>query len=445
MKNPTILCVLAALPLFGQEPLSLRDAVKLAIEKHPSIEAAAEQGKAAAERIRQAKSGTLPRVNYSESFQTGNNPVYVFGTLLTQRRFNETNFAIDALNRPDFTNNFQSQIGVEQTIYDFGATRNQVHSAELGYRMTAEQERLVRMNLIAQVVRAYHGVALAGESLKVARQAVTSAEADLARAEAVRDAGMSTDADVLSIRVHLAAMREQEISRGYDVQVARAALNQALGEPLDTPHDLTTPLTAITATAGDQAELEKQAVTERPEARETGLAREMAETQTKLARVSLYPRIVGQAAFEADRGRFVTQAGANWFFSAGLRWNLFNGFADKSKIAEAGHATASARAREREVTSAVQLQVRQANASLQSATERIGVASAAVAQAEESLRITRNRYEAGLATVTDLLRNETASMEASMRRLAAIHDQRVAAAMLELAAGTLSGDSNVLQ
>ena len=34
---------------------------------------------------------------------------------------------------------------------------------------------------------------------------------DLQRAEAVRSAGMSTDADVLSIRVHLAAVTEQQI------------------------------------------------------------------------------------------------------------------------------------------------------------------------------------------------------------------------------------------
>ena len=40
-------------------------------------------------------------------------------------------------------------------------------------------------------------------------QAVRSAEADLKRAETVRAAGMSTDADVLSIRVHLAAVTEQ--------------------------------------------------------------------------------------------------------------------------------------------------------------------------------------------------------------------------------------------
>ncbi len=65
--------------------------------------------------------------------------------------------------------------------------------------------------------------------------------------------------------------------------------------------------------------------------------------------------------------------------------------------------------------------------------------------AQESQRITRNRYESGLATITDILRNDTALLDAKTRHLAAIYDQRVAAAMLELAAGTLTGDSDVLK
>ena len=67
-----------------------------------------------------------------------------------------------------------------------------------------------------------------------------------------------------------------------------------------------------------------------------------------------------------------------------------------------------------------------------------------MAEAEESLRITQNRYEAGISNVTDLLRTETAVLEARTRHLAAVRDQRVAAAMLELAAGTLTPDSAVL-
>ena len=92
----------------------------------------------------------------------------------------------------------------------------------------------------------------------------------------------------------------------------------------------------------------------------------------------------------------------------------------------------------------MRLQVRRAYADLRAAQQRIEVAKASVAEAEESLRITQNRYEAGMSNVTDLLRTETAVLESRTRYLAAIHDQRVAATMLEFAAGRLSADSEVL-
>ena len=101
-------------------------------------------------------------------------------------------------------------------------------------------------------------------------------------------------------------------------------------------------------------------------------------------------------------------------------------------------------AEEARAGSAIRLQVHRAYADLHAATQRIEVAKAAVAEAEESLRITQNRYEAGISNVTDLLRTETTVLEARTRHLAAVRDQRIAAAMLELAAGTLSPDSAVL-
>ena len=104
-----------------------------------------------------------------------------------------------------------------------------------------------------------------------------------------------------------------------------------------------------------------------------------------------------------------------------------------------------AEAQEVRAGSAVRLQVRRAYADLQAAKERIQSALAAVEESEESLRITKNRYEAGMSNVTDLIRNETAVLETKTRYLAAVHDQRVAAAMLEYAAGSLSVDSEVLQ
>jgi len=50
-----------------------------------------------------------------------------------------------------------------------------------------------------------------------------------------------------------------------------------------------------------------------------------------------------------------------------------------------------------------------------------------------------------LANVTDILRADTALLDARTRRLAAIYDQRMAAIAIEAAAGTLNGASDVLK
>lgn len=439
--------IFALLPavLAGQESLTLADAARVAQTSHPSIQAAAARLEAAVHRIEQARSGMLPKLNYQESYQRSNNPVFVFSTLLTQRRFVEDNFRINQLNNPDSLQNFQSVLTVDQTLYDFGMTRRQTQLADLQRKLTREEQRLLEMNLAAGAARVYLGVLLAEQALTVAREAVTSASADLKRAEDIRSAGMSTVADVLSIKVHLAAMKENEIDRRSGLQFALAALNDALGAPLDTPRQLATRLSPVAAPLGALDDLEKRAVAERPDARQASLGVEVARKQSELAKLAMLPQISARGVLEADRGRFVTQAGGNWFAGVSLRWNLFNGFADRSKIRESESMARSYEAQQKQVGSALRLQVRKAYADWTAATERITTAEAAVAQAEESLRITRNRYEAGLATVTDLLRTETAKNESVLRRLMAVHDQRVAAAMVALAAGELTPDSEVLR
>ena len=436
--------ILAAAPLWAQESLSLRDAVRFALRENKTLAASSAAVDAAGARVDQARAGWLPRVNYSESWTAGNNPVFVFGSLLTQHQFTAENFNISTLNRPDALNNFQSLLTVDQPIYDAGQTRAGLKSAGLARELSAEDQRRTEMQVTAGVLRSYYGALLSAESLKTADQALRSAEADLKRAEDVRAAGMSTDSDVLSIRVHLAAVLEQRIQRTADLDVARATLNDALGAPLDTVHELTTPLLSLDLPDMTLGGLEQQASAARPETRQTRLAADLARVQADTARSAYLPQVAFHGAWEVDRQRFVTRGGANWLTSIGLRWNLFNGNSDKARVRESGYGIERAKADQQRVDSAVRLEVRRAWAALSAARQRIEVAKAAAAEAQESLRITQNRYQAGMTTVTELLRNETAVLESRTRYFAAIHDQRLAAAALQLAAGSLTPDSEVL-
>ena len=402
-----------AAPLWAQDSLSVREAVQLALRENKAIAGIDAAARASTARIDGARSGWLPKLNYSESWVRSDNPVFVFSSLLTQHQFGVENFNIGPLNRPDAMNNFQSLLSVDQPLYDAGQTRNAVKSAGLSRQMTAEEKRRTEMQVISGVVRAYYGAVLAAESLKTAEQAVRSAEADLKRAESVHAAGMSTDVDVLSIRVHLATVTEQRIQRAADLDVAQSALNDVLGVPLDTRHKLTTELRRLDLPEVELASFERDASSARPEARASHLEADLAKAQVDSAKSALLPQVAFHGAFEADRQQFINKGGANWLASIGLRWNLFNGNEDRAKIEESRHWLERAHADEQRVDSAVRLEVRRAWANLRAAEQRIEVAKAAVAEADESLRITQNRYEAGMSNVTELLRNETAVWRAA--------------------------------
>src|SRR6516164_486262 len=129
MRQATL--VLLAIPLFAQDSLSLREAVQAALRQNKAIAGVNAATKASTARVEEARSGWLPKLNYSESFVRSNNPVFVFSSLLTQHQFGVENFNIGPLNRPDAMNNFQSLLSFDQPLYDAGQTPNAVKSAEL--------------------------------------------------------------------------------------------------------------------------------------------------------------------------------------------------------------------------------------------------------------------------------------------------------------------------
>jgi outer membrane protein TolC len=178
--------------------------------------------------------------------------------------------------------------------------------------------------------------------------------------------------------------------------------------------------------------------------RQAELAESLARTQQQIAGSAYWPQVAFQGIVEADRQNFGSMGGANWFTAVTLRWNLWTGGETKARVEQAHFAETRAEALRKRADSAIELEVRKAYLDVRAAAQRVEVASAAAAEAQEAHRIVQNRHQAGLTTVTELLRSETALAAARTRRMAAIYEQRVAAAALEHAAGTLVAGAALL-
>jgi outer membrane protein TolC len=414
-------------------PLTLDEAVARALERNPAVRAAAASGDEAQARAKQAFGGYFPRVDVVEAWQGGNQPVYVFGSLLAQRRFSAANFAIDALNHPDALSNHRAALIVQQPIFDGWSTRSSVQVARLGASAAQLEREVVAARLRVEVVTAYGRALAAATERAWAATAVQTATEDVRRAEARRDLGVETEANVLAFRVHLADAEARKVRADTGESVARATLNAAMGAPLDEAAALAD-LAVTPERTLDAAALESAAIEQRPELQQAHLGRQQADAARARAKSGMLPQVMVNAGAEMN-GESFTDRASSWGAGLEVRWNVFAGGADKARIAEATAASARADAERARLESMVRLEVRTAIAEYRSAIAREAAGRRTVEQAHESQRIIRDRYDAGLASAGDVLRAAELVAQAESARTSAVIDVHVTAAALDRAAG----------
>lgn len=430
---PLLVALGLASPVAAQTRLTLADAVARARSQNLEMSAARIAEREAAQRVVQARAGYFPRVDFVESWHRGDQPVFVFSSLLAQRRFAADNFAIDALNHPDPVNNFRTAVTVEQALFD-PAVGPAVRSANVARESAAATRMLIDQDLAVAATESFGRVLVAIASKQAAAAAVDVALADRELAGNRRDAGLATDADVLQLDVHLARMREQQIRADADERIARARLNEVMGEPLDAVFLLEAAPQSTAFTPTDPAVLEAEGVQNRPDVRLAALQEELAGAAHDAARAAFLPQVAAQAGWDANGGEWNTRS-PSWILGLVARVNLFRGFGDRARLAEAAEQR-SRRAVEREqAETAARVDVRTALARLEAARASEAAGRAAAAQARESRRIVRDRYESGLADVASLLRAAEAVQQAESREIAAQVEVVVAAAALERAVG----------
>lgn len=422
-----------ALPASAQPPLSLSEAIARARAHNPDVGSAAAAEREAAERVTQVRGGYFPKVDVAESWQRGDHPVFVFSSLLAQRQFTAADFALDALNHPAATDNFRTAFSVEQSLFDRTISAN-ARAASIARDMAATRRQLVDQDLTSAVTEAFGRVLMAAATARSAAATVESARADRELAGNRRDAGRVTEADVLQLDVYLARTLEQHVQATSDERIARARLNQLMGEPLSTMFllDLTPPAIAIDLT--NSAGLEEEALKNRPEVALARQQEQLAAATVNAAQAAFLPQVAAQGGWELNGAAWNSRS-SSWVAGAVVRINLFRGLADKARLAEAREqATRRALEKDKAETMA-RLGVQIAIARLEAARASETVGRAAADRARESRRIIRDRYESGLIDAAVLLRSADEVQQADALQIAARVNVLTATATLLRAIG----------
>jgi outer membrane protein len=419
--------------------LSMTEAIRIAVGQNPEIKAARFQVDAFKSNSTKALSGFYPQVNFSETFNRTTNPMYAFGTKLNQEVITQSDFDPQRLNDPDPINNFASDFSVSWSVFEGGRTKIGWEQSKLSLSAATLTLERTRQNVIAKTAKAYAGLVLSLKNIIVTQQALDTSKANLNMIRSRYNRGFVVKSDLLRAEVHIADLEQQLLTAQSRFKINEAMLNAYMGSGKADPLNPVTPLSIGADITGSIDSWIDTALSKRPEMKNLHLEEEIAEKEVKKARAGHYPDINLVGNYEINSEKFNDSAN-NYTIGAVMKINIFSG----NRIIEETNAAKSMLARIREMQKSmalgIQVQTRQAFLSAQSARERIRVAKIAVGQAEEGLRIVKNRYDNGLLTIVGLLDAELARQQARTSYFKALHDYEVARIELELAAGTINSD-----
>jgi outer membrane protein TolC len=427
---------MGALEASAQGTLTLRQAVDQALGKSPQAAIAHASDQEAKSAATMARTQLLPHLNFTEDISRGDDPVYAFGTRLRQGQFTQSAFALDALNHPQPIDNFSTRFSGSWTAFDSFKTQREIHSADLLRASAVSSAKAVDQQIVLNVVAAYQAVLYAQREIDVAQHERETASALLASVDDRVNAGLAVESDRMAAQVNVAARKQELIAAQGDLDLAWAQLREAMGTPDLKPSELK----PIETHTFEQLPLEQElaiAAKTRPDLTALTQAQSAQASDLRAARSNFGPVVSTYGNWEEDRSSLGSSGGNNWvagvqisvdILPVGKRAQLAQQIAAKQKI----DAQLSASQQH------VRLEVSHAHIRRKTAELSAETAQAALDQSAESLRIVKNRYNAGLANITDLLRAEDAERQSQSTYWHAVYGNAMAYAELLYVTGTLT-------
>ncbi len=433
----TVMAVAAEAPV----PVTLQQAVAIGLEKNPVRKAALAGERAARAGEREVRAAFLPKISFSEGVTRGNDPVYVFGAKLRQNVFAASDFDLNRLNTPAPFTNIATRFTGNWTVFDSFASALNLRRAKQTAQIASSELTRSDQELVYRIVDAYYGVLLAGKQVELGEQTVKTAQAALDSSDSRFRAGLIVESDSLAARVNLATRNQELIVAQNALALARARLSITLGMPAGNAYQPAELLAERPLAELALEEAEATALKHRPDLRQVTLQRETQQTGVQLAKSAFGPRVNVFGGWELDNHSFAGSGGNNWVAGAEVQIDLFNGGQKRATLARERALLERATAMTQAAEDNARLDVRRAFYEHNAARQVLDVARTTVAQAEDSLRIAQNRYDAGLTTITELLRAEDAARSSRTNYWQSVYRYQTTYAALELASGSLTPTS----
>jgi outer membrane protein len=426
------------LPGWMTRPLSMLDAVNVALQQSATILKAQNDLQASYGIVVQTRAIVLPQLSATGQYK------YTQPSAIETIPFQ----GFDQANQ-----SWNAGFQLVQTIYDGGRLISAVQAARLTKEQALADYHTKVQDTLLFTRLAYYDVLLALEQITVHEASVKLLQTEVDDQQRRYKAGTVPQFNVLRAEVQLANERPLLIRAQNSYRVAKNNLSDFLGYNLpqdvweDIPMNLTDVLDAepypvnlpiaIAQALENRSELEALKKTEALE--KLGVVNARAGYKPTLQAFAGYGWFNQQYAVGGSPPLTPPLALDNAFggYNAGAQvsWNIFDGLLTRGKVVQAKANYEKSQNDLADRTRQIELEVRTSYSDFVEATEVLDSQKTVLAEAAEALREAQARFDAGTGTQLDVLDAETSLTQARDINAQALHDYDAARARLERAIG----------
>jgi len=408
----------------GFRPISLAEAIRLTKENNVAVVTSSNAVRQAGNAVRAARAQLYPtlRVSAGQGKSAGQRPGQT-GELV------------------GYTSAWSYSTGANAsfTLFDGGRTFSEIRRTEAEVTNAETNQLVTETNLEFQVKQQYYAVLREVETENANRAQLAQAQQNLAMTVARVNAGAATVADSLTAVVQVGNAEIAILTSQQQGRTASLALSKLVGtSELVTANIGDT--TDFRVSAIDSAALMRMAL-ESPVVKqfETQLVADAAAR--KSARASYLPTISAGLGFSGNGTKNIYGLGGTnpYAYSRSLNisasYDIFNRFTRENGVVNAQIAYENTQAQLRDNRFAAQQTILTQLGVIRNAEAQMRVYQLNVAASEEALRLIQARYQAGAATILEVLQAQTSLNNARNQLVGARFTYRNARAAIEQAIG----------
>ncbi len=417
MATAVVLMSSVAGSLAAQEPeitVTLQDAVALAVRVQPAMVQARGDLRTASASRREAIGNWMPTLSTNSTFARN-----------SANRWDPNTQQVVSLGA---SNSYSAGLNASLELFDGFRRPAQNRAASANLDNADAQLVNQQFQIVLQTKQTFFSALAAQELVRVSQTRIQRADEQLKIAKDKLAAGSATRSDTLRATVELANARLQLLNAETQLSNSEANLARLIG--FDRPVKAVSEPGLFEPWVFDEAAARQELLANAPSIAAAEASSRAAQAQVHVTRAQYFPSITASYN-NAWSGAEIDQLANSWSARLQLSWSLFNGFTRETNVTRANAQADAARARADDARRQAQAQFTQFVANMRSAEARMSIANASRAAAEEDLRVQRERYRLGAATMVELLSSQVALDQAEVDLVTARLDFLIARAQIE--------------